>query len=200
MDNKNMVLAANIQKYRKKCGLTQEELAEKLGVTFQAVSKWENAKAAPDIALLPGIAKIFDITTDDLFGDYNKTDEGIVCEYHFGICLDDFDRTILEYGVVKESSVIKDEKREEGDRWVVGIHFVSNDDNIPYILQKYIKSGKLADGYCVYYRNGKVIDPDRPNKFYICKEKIWIYKMPCDTDFVKKMIDEQLDMGLIDEE
>ena len=49
MDYTNIVLAANIQKYRKKCGLTQEELANKLGVTFQAVSKWENAKTAPDI-------------------------------------------------------------------------------------------------------------------------------------------------------
>ena len=45
MDYTNIVLAANIQKYRKKCGLTQEELANKLGVTFQAVSKWENAKS-----------------------------------------------------------------------------------------------------------------------------------------------------------
>lgn len=44
MDNMNIVLAANIQKYRKKCGLTQDELAKELGVTFQAVSKWENAK------------------------------------------------------------------------------------------------------------------------------------------------------------
>ena len=40
MENINIVLAANILKYRKKSGLSQEELANKLGVTFQAVSKW----------------------------------------------------------------------------------------------------------------------------------------------------------------
>lgn len=59
--------AANLQKFRKKRGLTQEELAEKLGVTFQAVSKWENAKAAPDIFLLPTIAGVFGCTIDQLF-------------------------------------------------------------------------------------------------------------------------------------
>ena len=53
MENVNITLAANILKYRKKSGLSQDELAQKLGVTFQAVSKWENAKAAPDIAFLP---------------------------------------------------------------------------------------------------------------------------------------------------
>lgn len=67
MDNTNIVLATNIQKYRKECGLTQEELAEKLGVTFQAVSKWENAKSAPDISFLPMMAELFDCYIDELF-------------------------------------------------------------------------------------------------------------------------------------
>ncbi len=66
MDNTNIILAANIQKYRKKCGFTQEGLAEKLGVTFQAVSKWENAKSAPDILLLPELADFFGISIDEL--------------------------------------------------------------------------------------------------------------------------------------
>lgn len=60
-------MAANILKYRKKSGLSQDELAQKLGVTFQAVSKWENAKAAPDITFLPIMADLFDCSIDDLF-------------------------------------------------------------------------------------------------------------------------------------
>ena len=67
MENVNIVLAANILKYRKKSGLSQEELANKLGVTFQAVSKWENAKAVPDITFLPIMADIFECSIDDLF-------------------------------------------------------------------------------------------------------------------------------------
>lgn len=74
MDNTIVILAANIQKYRKKCGLTQEELARKLGVTFQAVSKWENAKTAPDILFLPTMADLFECSIDELFSYVPKND------------------------------------------------------------------------------------------------------------------------------
>lgn len=50
---------------RKQKGLTQEELAKTLGVTNQAVSKWESAQCCPDIQLLPGLAKIFDVSIAD---------------------------------------------------------------------------------------------------------------------------------------
>ncbi len=76
MENVNVVLASNILKYRKKCGLSQEELAHKLGVTFQAVSKWENAKAAPDITFLPIMADIFECSIDDLFSYMPKSGWG----------------------------------------------------------------------------------------------------------------------------
>ena len=80
MNNSHIQLAANIQKYRKKCGLTQEELAKELGVTFQAISKWENAKSAPDILLLPQMADIFGCHIDELFGREVKT------EVHYDLC------------------------------------------------------------------------------------------------------------------
>lgn len=54
--------------HRKKLGLTQEGLAQKLGVTNQAVSKWESGQSCPDIALLPSLADLFGITIDELFG------------------------------------------------------------------------------------------------------------------------------------
>lgn len=73
MENVNIVLGANILRYRKNSGLSQEELAQKLGVTFQAVSKWENAKAAPDITFLPIMADVFECSIDDLFSYMPKT-------------------------------------------------------------------------------------------------------------------------------
>ena len=57
-----------IVRYRKNLGLTQEALAQRLGVTNQAVSKWESGQSCPDIALLPALADIFGITLDQLFG------------------------------------------------------------------------------------------------------------------------------------
>lgn len=62
-----MELGKKIRQLRLKACLTQEQLAEKLGVGAQAVSKWENAVGMPDIALLPGLAGVFGVSIDDLF-------------------------------------------------------------------------------------------------------------------------------------
>ena len=55
-----------VAKCRKEKGLTQEGLAERLGVSSQAVSKWENDASCPDISLLPQLCKELGITTDEL--------------------------------------------------------------------------------------------------------------------------------------
>ena len=61
-------LGKRIAQHRKRLGLTQEQLAEKLGVTAQAVSKWENDISCPDITTLPRLATLFGISTDTLLG------------------------------------------------------------------------------------------------------------------------------------
>lgn len=68
----NEVICSNIAELRKKQGISQEELAGILGITFQAVSKWENQLSCPDIALIPKIAEIFQVSTDFLFGKEEK--------------------------------------------------------------------------------------------------------------------------------
>ena len=65
MENK---IGEKIKQLRKKAGLTQEKVAEYLGVTFQSVSRWENGAAYPDIQILPAIANYFNVTTDELLG------------------------------------------------------------------------------------------------------------------------------------
>ena len=62
-----MELGKKIKQLRFKAGLTQEQLAEKLGIGPQSVSKWENAVAMPDITTLPLLAEIFGVSIDDLF-------------------------------------------------------------------------------------------------------------------------------------
>ncbi len=61
-------LGKRIASNRKRMHLTQDQLAEQLGVTAQAVSKWENDQSCPDITMLPKLAEIFGITTDELLG------------------------------------------------------------------------------------------------------------------------------------
>ena len=61
-------LGKRISFHRKRLGLTQDQLAEQLGITAQAVSKWENDQSCPDITTLPLLARIFGITTDELLG------------------------------------------------------------------------------------------------------------------------------------
>lgn len=62
----NMTIGKRIALFRKEKGLKQEELAEMLGVSGQAVSKWENDQTCPDISLLPQLASILGVTVDEL--------------------------------------------------------------------------------------------------------------------------------------
>lgn len=61
-----------IKDIRKKNNLTQKQLADKLNVTYQAVSKWENGKNVPDIAIMMEISKIFNVDIDELLKGENK--------------------------------------------------------------------------------------------------------------------------------
>ena len=85
-------LGKRIMEHRKALGLTQDQLAEKLGITAQAVSKWENDQSCPDITILPKLAEIFGTTTDTLLG--------------------------LSSQPVHEAEVVTDSKEDEND----GIH------------------------------------------------------------------------------
>lgn len=61
-------IGEHISFLRKQKGLTQEQLASALGVSNQAVSKWEGAQCCPDIQLLPDIARFFEVSVDSLLG------------------------------------------------------------------------------------------------------------------------------------
>ena len=67
-------MGGKIRQMRKQKNLSQEVLAQVLGVSFQAVSKWETGAAMPDVAMIPAIASFFGVSTDELF-DFNLLEQ-----------------------------------------------------------------------------------------------------------------------------
>lgn len=63
-----LYLPENLKKYRIQKNLTQEDVAEYLGITAQSVSKWERGESYPDITFLPALANIFEMSVDLLIG------------------------------------------------------------------------------------------------------------------------------------
>ena len=74
----NIKIGEKIRALRKARSISQEVLAQYLGVSFQAVSKWENGDCMPDVTMIPALASFFDVSTDELFDfDRMKTEEKI---------------------------------------------------------------------------------------------------------------------------
>lgn len=61
-------IGENIKRFRLDRGLTQEEVAAHLGVSFQSISKWERGDGYPDITMLPTLSNYFEISIDELLG------------------------------------------------------------------------------------------------------------------------------------
>ncbi len=75
-------ISGAIRRLRQERNITQEELATAIGVTAQAVSKWERAEGYPDITLLPNIAEYFGVTLDTLCGLDEQRDQSEICQIH----------------------------------------------------------------------------------------------------------------------
>lgn len=75
----NHFFGENFKQQRKKQDWTQEQIADMLGISSQAISKWENGTSLPDISLLPIIANLFHVSIDHLLGvDISKREENIL--------------------------------------------------------------------------------------------------------------------------
>lgn len=107
-------IGKKLHELRKQSGFTQDYVAERLGVSAQAVSKWENDIACPDIMTLPNIAELYGITIDELFKNeevqsnvkYEKTEKVNENELVFRVYVDtvngDTVKVNLPYVLVKE--------------------------------------------------------------------------------------------------
>ena len=84
-----------LKQLRKANELTQEQLAEYMGVSPQAISRWENASSYPDITLLPAIASYFETTVDELLGIKKTVKKQKVLYFQF--CWQESANKINEY-------------------------------------------------------------------------------------------------------
>lgn len=125
-----MNIGSVIKKYRKEAGLTQEEIADRLGVTTPAVNKWENGNSNPDIELLAPIARLFHISLDTLLSFQEQLTESeiedIIEQMDKMFDTEGFERTyewaferIKEYPncnmLIWQVAVILDSRRITGD-------------------------------------------------------------------------------------
>ena len=94
------ILSGNIARYRKARGFTQEELAGRLGITFQAVSKWETGQTVPDTMLLPAIARELGVSADKLLG-YTAFNDGL------SFYEDDYRKDAYFWGVEPNTTCLK---------------------------------------------------------------------------------------------
>lgn len=101
-------LSENLKRLRREKNLTQETLAEFLGVTFQSVSNWERAESYPDIAMLPEIAGFFKVSVDELLGINRAENEAEIVK-----ALEEYDN--LTDTDLKEELIIKLRKKFPND-------------------------------------------------------------------------------------
>ena len=128
-------IADRLVKLRKKYGYSQEELADKLGLSRQAVSKWERAEASPDTDNLICLAKLYGVSLDELLA----TDE-------------DLD-TIVEEQVKEDTSTNADDNVENESK---NERVVINDDGIVILNKKGKKVTINDDGVTCYNADGTV--------------------------------------------
>lgn len=88
-------LGDNLRRLRKERELTQEQFADAIGVSFQAVSRWENGTAYPDMELLPALSSFFGVSVDALLGcpevEKEEQAKALLEELHKAACEDPFD-------------------------------------------------------------------------------------------------------------
>ncbi len=77
----NLKIADAVRRLRKERKISQEELANALGVTAQAVSKWERNEGYPDITLMPKIAHFFDVSLEEVYGLREMNENNEICDY-----------------------------------------------------------------------------------------------------------------------
>ncbi len=154
----------NLKKLRKSKKLTQESLAEFLGMSFQAVSKWERGETYPDITMLPVIAAFFGVTVDSLLGTDLIAQEAKIKEY-----VDSYSRLLNERKIDTARDLLK----------AAIVEFPDNYD----LMSKYMNAliyAEYSDEYSISIKSevNRVYDIIQ-NYCTVDSIRIWTKKLMC---------------------
>ena len=154
MEINPMKVGARIYRLRKIQGLTQNQLGDRLHISFQAVSKWERGEALPDVALLPSLAEALDTTIDNILlrdnpakgpGEFTRT------------------VTIAQLREVVECVERMGQLLGKGSFFytgaVGGIDLKMNIEFEKYMAEPYTREAMTAEAACQAIMDGAYIDP-----------------------------------------
>lgn len=148
----------NIRKYRKRANLTQEQLADALGVSYQSVSRWENYSTYPDMELLPSIAKKFNVSIDELLGMPEEKKEQEAEEVFIKLAKTSFEKPVNAEKVIE---LIRDIRRNYVDCKVFWNFWLSVNKSVyrmPEILPEVrLTAEKILDGNADIWTKNDVI-------------------------------------------
>lgn len=135
-----MNIAEKIQNLRKSCGMTQEQLAEHMGVSRQAVSKWESGASEPEIEKIVLLSDLFRVSTDELLKgiDVTQTKENTCSQ--------------VEYVNVSQKIYIMDiNKRKMAAFSEFGIERIGGSNGEADLIEGFKRSGKVKVPVCLIY-------------------------------------------------
>ena len=188
--------------------LTQEKLAEELGVTKAAVSKWELGQSIPDVILIPSIADYFGITIDELFGHEakNSPPKKITVRYDAGIGSwnELTDHMIFDHAEIDMVRVNKiGNYNEINDKWdydyAVTVLFHSEEEDFLEKLQAVVADGVYIDTVSKKLENGKEMPNEPIYHHWVCKHKIYTFRVG-DRKATKAYTKELISLGIMNED
>ena len=121
-----MNLSAKLQLLRKKNGLSQEELAERVGISRQAISKWESGQSTPDLNKLILLSEIYNVTIDSLVKDS-----------------DEYDILQGSFNNIDDSNSDRKDTRDDSKNTQIVINFGSN--RIEYEYKRIVKDAQMLN-------------------------------------------------------
>ncbi|MBR5497527.1 MAG: helix-turn-helix domain-containing protein [Clostridia bacterium] len=176
----NNIFSNNLKKYRIAKGFTQEQVAEKLNVNSQTVSRWECGTTLPDVLTMPALAGLYEVTVDDFYkknsvayGNYARRLASVYEQSHDP---EDFMRCRIEY-----EKLIKKGEMSTEDKWLYGwIHMY---------MMNYCRDIAVE-----WYDKAVSDDPnDDPQNYSIaCMQRIWMFFLLHKEDEIISELEEKI--------